>query len=131
MHSSPEAGPRREGRGSLRRIGDSILGLVETRMGILSLEWAQERANLARVLLVVLAVLACLQLAIVTGLIFLLLVVGQEDRVMVLGVAALVLLVAAGSGALWLRWWLKHRPPMFETTIAELRKDREWVRGRK
>jgi len=29
----------------------------------------------------------------------------------------------------WLRAWLKSRPPMFATTIAELRKDRERLGG--
>ena len=116
--------------GSLRRFGDSMLGLVQTRIEILSLEWAEERGNLTRLLLTVFAILACLQLAIVTGLLFLLLVVGERNRVAVLGIAALVLLLAAVGGTLWLKAWLKRRQPMFGTTIAELRKDREWIRGR-
>jgi uncharacterized membrane protein YqjE len=45
-----------------------------------------------------------------------------------MGVGALVLLLAAGGIGLWLRSWLKRRPPMFGTTIAELRKDRDWIR---
>jgi uncharacterized membrane protein YqjE len=123
--------PRRRGwGGSLRRFGDSMLGLVETRLAILSLEWAEERQNLTRLLLAVLAILACLQLAIVTGLVFLLLAVGQENRVAVMGIAALVLLLSAAAVGLWLRGWLKRRPPMFATTIEELRKDREWIRGK-
>lgn len=116
--------------GSLRHFGDSMLGLVQTRIEILSLEWAEERGNLTRLLLTVFAILACLQLAIVTGLLFALMVVGESNRVAVLGIAALVLLLAAAAGALWLKAWLKRRPPMFGTTIAELRKDREWIRRR-
>lgn len=123
--------PRRRGwGGSLRRFGDSMLGLIETRIGILSLEWAEERQNLTRLLLAVFAILACLQLAIVTGLVFLLLAVGQQNRVAVMGIAALVLLLSAAGVGLWLRSWLKRRPPMFGTTIEELRKDRDWIRGK-
>jgi len=116
--------------GSLRRLGDSLVALLQTRMEILSLEWVEERGNLARLVLAVLAIVVCLQLAVAVGLMFLLLVIGEEHRVAVLGVAALVLLLAAAGGALGLRAWLRRRPPMFGTTIAELRKDREWIRGR-
>jgi len=130
MNEASES-PRFRGLGgSLRRFADSMIELLETRMEILSLEWAEERANLTRLLLVVFAILVCLQLALVFGLLFLLLVVGEQNRVAVLGIAALVLVMGAGGGALWLRFWLKRRSPMFETTIAELRKDREWIRGR-
>jgi uncharacterized membrane protein YqjE len=123
--------PRRRGwGGSLRRFGASMLGLLETRIGLLSLEWAQERQNLTRLLLAVFTILACLQLAIVTGLVFVLLAVGQENRVAVLGIAALVLLLSAAGVGLWLRGWLKRRPPMFAITLEELRKDREWIRGK-
>jgi uncharacterized membrane protein YqjE len=116
--------------GSLRRLGDDIVGLLQTRVEILSLEWAEERGNLTRLLLFAFAIVACLQIAIIVGLLFLLLVVGEEHRVAVLGYAALLLLLAAAGGALGMRAWLKRRPPVFATTIAELRKDREWIRGR-
>jgi uncharacterized membrane protein YqjE len=130
MNEAPETGRVETLGGTLRQFGDSLLGLVQTRLEILALEWAEERGNMTRLLLVVVAILACLQLAIVVGLVFLLLVVAAQHRVAVLGGAALVLLIGAGGGALWLRHWLRHRPPMFRTTVAELRKDREWIRGR-
>jgi uncharacterized membrane protein YqjE len=130
MNEASESGRFRGLGGSLRRFADSTMELLETRMEILSLEWAEERANLTRLLLVVFAILVCLQLALVFGLLFLLLVVGEQHRVAVLGIAALVLVMGAAGAALWLRFWLKRRSPMFETTIAELRKDREWIRGR-
>lgn len=130
MSEKPKSGRAVGLGGSLRRFGDSTLGLLQTRMEILALEWAEERGNLARLLLAVFAILACLQLAIVVGLLFLLLSVGEEHRVAVLGAAALVMLIAAVGGALGLRAWLKRRRPIFGTTIAELRKDREWIRGR-
>jgi uncharacterized membrane protein YqjE len=130
MGETAESGRTGTWGGSLRQFGDSLLGLLQTRVEILALEWAEERGNLTRLLLGVFAILACLHLAIVVGLVFVLLVVGEEHRVAVIGVAALVLLLAAAGGALGLRAWLKRRRPMFGTTIAELRKDREWIRGR-
>jgi uncharacterized membrane protein YqjE len=129
MNGTPEADSGTLSQ-SLRRFGDSLLGLVNTRLSILALEWAEERANLMRLLLAVFAIVACLQIAIIIGLIYLLMVVGEANRVAVLGIAALVLLLGAAGGALAIRIWLKRKAPMFETTIAELRKDREWIRGR-
>ena len=115
--------------GSLRRLGDSVLSLVETRLQILALEWAEERANLARVLVVVFLVVWCLHLAIILGLVGLLLAVGAERRVLVLGLSALALFITAAGASLWLRAWLRGRRPMFATTLDELRKDRDWLRG--
>ncbi len=128
--------PRESGRrswfgGSLRGLGDSALGLLETRLQILSVEWSEERDNLVRMLLIVFVILWSLHLAIVMGLIYLLLSASPENRVMVLGLAALALLLTAVGSGLGLRAWLKRRKPMFATTIAELRKDREWVRGKR
>ena len=130
MSEAKESGRRPWFGGSLRRVGDSVLGLVETRLQILALEWAEERMNLVRMALLMFVILWCMHLAIVMGLIYLLLVVGDENRVAVLGIAALVLLSVSAVTALFLRGWLKRRLPVFATTIAELRKDREWIRGR-
>jgi uncharacterized membrane protein YqjE len=55
--------------------------------------------------------------------------VAPEQRPLAVGIAALAMLLAAGGGALWLRAWLKSRPPLFATTVAELRKDRERLKG--
>ena len=130
MTEPSEHGRSRWFGGSLRRLGDSVVGLLETRLQILGVEWAEERANLVRMLIVVFVLLWCLHLSIVLGLVYLLLVVGAENRVTVLGIAALVLLLTAAGITLGLRAWLKRRKPMFSTTLAELRKDREWIRGR-
>src|SRR5262245_9823952 len=103
MADPSEDAPRRRGlRGMLHRIADSLLELLETRVAILLLELSDAGASLARVLLIVIGILACLQLAIITGILFLLMVV-SEHRVAVLGIASLVLLLASAGGALWIR----------------------------
>ena len=130
MSEPSAAGAARGLGGSLRRFGESVLGLFETRVEILSLEWAEERRTLTRLLLIVFAIVACLQMAIVMGLVFLMLAIGQEYRVLVLGIATLALLLVVAGGTLYLRSWLKRRSPMFSATIAEIRKDRDWIRGR-
>ena len=117
--------------GTVRRVADSAFALLQTRLEILGLELAQERGNLARLFIVALAIVFCFQAALVLGLVFIVLAVGEPNRVAALGFAALALLLMSVGGAWWLWSWLKRRPPMFGTTIAEFRKDREWLRGRR
>ena len=130
MSEPSEAGHRPWFGGSVRRFGDSMMGLLETRLEILEVEWAEERSNLVRLLFAVFVSLWCLHLSVVLGLVYVLLVVGEANRVAVLGLGALVLLLVSAGCLVWLRAWLKRRAPMFATTRAELRKDRDWLRGR-
>ena len=129
MAHDPEP-PRDEGfLGSLHRLGRSLLEVVATRFEILSTELHEERYNLAKLAMVALTVLFCLQVGLIFALLFVVLAVGSENRLVAIGIAALVMLLGALAGVLWLRGWLKSRPPMFGTTIAELRKDRDRLRG--
>lgn len=128
-----ESDPPREGGfvASLHRLGHNLLQVVTTRLEILSTEVKEERLNLVRLILVALTVLFCLQVGLIFALLFVVLAVGESNRLAAIGIGALVMLLGATGGALWMKHWLKHRPPMFATTLAELRKDRDRVRGRK
>jgi uncharacterized membrane protein YqjE len=117
---------RSEGLGaSIRNLAQSLLGVFQTRLEILSTEIAEERFNLTRAAIVVVAVIFCFQAGAIFAVLFIVLAVGTENRLAAIGIAALALLLAAGGGALWLRHWLKTRPAFFADTIAELRKDRD------
>ena len=128
MSQPPDTGRSEAVTGPIRQLADTLLGLLGTRVEILALEWSEERGNLTRLLIVVVTILVCLQLPLIIGLLFLLLVVSEEHRVLVLGISSGVLLLGSIGTALGLRWWLERRPPMFRTTIEELKKDREWFR---
>ena len=128
MTADPQP-PRSEGlEGSLRRLGHSIAQVLQTRLEILSTEVAEERVNLTRLALGALLVLFCLQAGLLLGVLFIVLSVGgaapRRDRHRRARPAA-----RRGGPRLWLRAWLKRRPPMFATTMTELRKDRERIRG--
>ena len=130
MATEPQP-PRDEGlMESLRRVARSFLAVLFTRLEILSTEVAEERMNLSRLLFVALTVLFCLQVGIIFGLLFFVLAVSPEHRVAAVGIAGGVMLLGALVGGLWLRGWLKSRPPLFAATIAELKKDRERIRSR-
>jgi len=118
--------PRDEGlEGALRRIARALLGAIATRLEILSTELADERVNLTRLALVALTVLFCLQTGLMLAIVFIVLAVSPDNRLIAIGLTALALLLGSLGGVLWMRWWLKHRPPLFAATVAELRKDRE------
>jgi len=122
--------PRDDGMlGSVRRLGRTLLRVLQTRLEILSTEIADERINLTRLALVALTVLFCVQTGLMLAIVFVVLVVSPDNRLMAIGITALALLLGALAGVVWLRVWLKRRPPMFATTIAELRKDRERLGG--
>ncbi|HET9251532.1 MAG TPA: phage holin family protein [Candidatus Eisenbacteria bacterium] len=116
---------------SLRRFVGSLLDLIQVRLEILSTEIAEERFNLFRAILVTLGALLCLQVGVILAVLFFVLSVPENDRPAAIGIAAAVLLLAAAGAALWLHRWLKTRPPMFATTLSELRKDRDRLRGGK
>lgn len=115
---------------SLKRTISSTLGLIETRLELLSNDLALAHSDLTKLVVVVASVVLCLQLGILLGVIFLILVVPDSARALVVGIAALLVLGGSLGGALWLRHWLKTRPGFFEATIEEFKKDRERLRGR-
>jgi uncharacterized membrane protein YqjE len=127
--ADPQPPPSEGLEGSLRRFAYSIAQVLQTRLEILSTEIAEERVNLTRLALGALLVLFCLQAGLLLGVLFIVLAVGGEQRLVAIGIAALGLLVTAVVLALVLRGWLKRRPPMFGATMTELRKDRERLRG--
>ena len=130
MATEPQA-PRDETlTSSLHRMAQAVLTALSTRLELLGTELGEERLNLTTLALVALTVLFCVQAGLTFGLLFLVLVVAPENRPLAVGIAALAMLVGAGGGALWLRAWLKSRPPMFAGTVAELRKDRDRLKGR-
>ena len=70
------------------------------------------------------------QLCSLLAILFIVLAVGKANWLAAIGIAALVLLLGALGAVLWLRRWLISRPPMFATSIAELRKDRDRLVGK-
>lgn len=129
MATEPQSPPDDSFSASLHRLAQSVLTSLSTRLEILSTELGEERLNLTTLALVALTVLFCLQVGLTFAILFVVLIVAPEHRPLAVGIAALVMLLGAGGGTLWLRAWLKSRPPLFATTVAELRKDRERLKG--
>jgi uncharacterized membrane protein YqjE len=115
---------------SARRLGRTVLDVIATRFEILSTELADERNHLTRLAFVALTVQFCVQIGLMLAVVFIVLAANPGNRIMAIGLAAIVMLLGGFIGLLWMRSWLKNRPTMFATTVAELRKDSERLRGR-
>jgi uncharacterized membrane protein YqjE len=113
---------------SLRRTGESILGLTQSRLELLAVELQEEKL---RALVLVLK----LGIALTLGAAGLLVVIGALGLFLwnaagYWGLVALALITLGGAaGMLWtLRRQIERGPAPFADTVAEFRKDREWLR---
>lgn len=113
--------------GSARLIAIRVLQLLTTRVELLAVELQEERRWLVSVLLL----LAVSLLAGLVGMLFLLgaLVLALPADWRAAGAGGLgFILAAAGVGILLrLRRRLRDRPSPFSATVAELKRDREWI----
>jgi uncharacterized membrane protein YqjE len=114
--------------GSLKTLARSLLALGQTRLEIMGSEIEEQRALFLRE--VVLAVVAALLLGLGVAFtaLFVALVVPPEYRPHVMGLLAVVFLVASGAVLAALRSARRERPRAFSATIEELGRDRETLR---
>lgn len=113
---------------SLRRIGDSVLGLVQSRLQLFALELQDEKLRLVDTLLWLGAGISIGGLGLLVGTAALALYVWEQA-----GYAGLICLagVLLGVGALILfrlREYLQRETPPFADTLGEFGKDRACLR---
>jgi uncharacterized membrane protein YqjE len=115
-------------RGSLRRLTDSLVGLVQTRTELFALEFQEERMRSLRLLVAV-------SLAVAIGIAGLQVIIGALALVMwdvagYWGLAGLAAVALLTSGILL--WIIQRRitqsPPPFSATTAEFKKDAALLR---
>ncbi len=111
---------------TLRQLGATILAIFHNRLELLVVELQEHRIRLVEALVLVAAMVALgfFTLALATAAVII--VVWTE-----FGVEGLLVLSGMGLiGTLLLGWQLRKRLknwPLLEGTLAELRKDREWL----
>jgi uncharacterized membrane protein YqjE len=113
---------------SIRSFLATWVGLIKTRVELLSLEVEEQREWLEYVVVWGLAALFCIGLGLVLLTLFIVVCFWDTYRLWVLGGFALLYLGGGGALVLLLRKKMKHRPRMFETTAAELAKDHSYLR---
>jgi uncharacterized membrane protein YqjE len=125
VNSDPAEGAHRAG--TTRGLAARVIQLVATRIELLGFELAEQRREAVHLLVLVVAgaVLALLGLISLTS--AGLLALGPAWRPW----GAVVLALAYLAGAVWallrIRRLLRDRPPPFAATVAELKRDREWL----
>lgn len=115
---------------ALRRAGDSLLGLIQTRFELFTVELQEEKLRAVKLLVWLGIALALGVAGLLLGLgalaLFLWQVAGYAG---VVGLALAAL--AAAAGIVWaIRRQLRSGPLPFHQTIAEFKKDRQWLRNK-
>ena len=109
---------------SLKRLMDTVLGICQTRIALLSNEIEEERVRVGQMLLFGAAALVCFGLAIILLLVFIV-VLFWEEHLWVLG--GLTALFFIAGFVLWnaLQNVLKEKSKLFSASLAELGHDRD------
>ncbi len=114
---------------SVARFGRTLLGVVRTRLQILATEMEEERIHFAQLVLLVAAIVFCLQMAVLLSVILMVVLLWDSHRELTIGAFAGLFFVAGIVGLALLRRRLRTRPKMFASTIGELVKDEDRLGG--
>lgn len=110
---------------SLRHIVGTGVSIFQTRLALAGIELEEEIQRLLRILLMALGLVLFATLGFLVFTLMLVWAVPAEQRVWAMALLALIYLTLAAGLWLGLKKRLAERPPIFETTLAELEKDRE------
>jgi uncharacterized membrane protein YqjE len=112
---------------SLRRLGRSGLAVLENRIELFSVELEEQKVRVVRVLVLAGAAIFLGNTALLAVSAAIVLMAGEAARLPVLiGLSVLYFLAALGA-FLALRKELRSAPPPFRDTVAEIKKDVDWL----
>jgi uncharacterized membrane protein YqjE len=117
--------------GSFRRIGDSVLGLLHSRLELAALEVQEEKIRLLDLLLRVAAVVVLGIMALVAATALVAVLFWDRSPVAVLVIITVVYAGATLSFWLDLKKRLKNDRPPFADSVAEFEKDLQYLRNKK
>ncbi len=119
------------GRGlahSLRQLAETILAVLENRLALAAVELSEEVIFFLELLLWAAVAFSLGLLCVLLLTLTVVLLCGEEARLIVLVGFSLIYLGGAVGAFFALRHRLKNRPAPFADTIAEIQKDRECLR---
>lgn len=110
---------------SLKTLTLTLVGVLQTRIELLSADVAEERARLTAILVSALVALFCLGVGVVLLAILIVVLFWESHRIAVLGL--LTALFLATGAVLWsvAMHKLRNKPRLFEASINELARDRD------
>jgi uncharacterized membrane protein YqjE len=123
------AGQARVFSGSLRRLSNTLLGIIQNRIELLAVEFQEEKCRLLEVFMLAAAAVALGLMALMLVTITVALLLPEPARV----VALIVLCLLFIAGAVWAYWSLQRRLndwSPFAGTMDEIKKDKAWLQGK-
>lgn len=115
--------------GSLKRLLATLLGIVSSRVELLSNEWEEERLRFTQALLFALFALFCLCMGILFFSIFLVLYFWEDHPLIVVSLLSLSFFAFALIFFRLLLGKLNQKSGPFADTLSELKKDLSSLRG--
>lgn len=113
--------------GSLRRLAETGLGIVQNRVALFAVEVEEETQRLVAVLIWVSAAVAFSLMALAMVTLTIIVLCWDNGRAAALISLSAVYLLAAGGACLGLARRLKGGPKPFSATLFEIEKDKEWL----
>lgn len=117
-------------KAAAKRLFTTLLGVVTTRLELLSNEWQEERLRVKEMLLFTLFAAFCLGMGIVLLTMFIVVLFWDEHRLAVLAVLSLVFFVLGIWFAVLSRSRIRQGSKLFSVSLAELNKDSELLGAR-
>ena len=110
---------------TLKALSANLLGIVQTRLELLSTDIIEERERIITLLVLAVAALFSVGVGVVLLAILVVLALWETHRLMALG-GMVVFFLAAGAGIGWVAMnKLRSHPRPFDASISELVKDRQ------
>ena len=130
MEAPDDHPPQGEGmRGTLRRLGETLLTTLRNRLELFGVELQEEQAWLLSTLIWAAAATFLGVITVVLAIISIVWLTPESSRPWVLiGLTVLFGFLSANAIAS-LRRQISAKPPAFEATTTELKKDIQWIRS--
>lgn len=113
---------------SLKILAGDLVGIVHTRLELLSLDLAEERVHLTTLLVLGLVALFCLCAGVVLLAILIAVAFWESHRLAALAGLTAFFLAAGATLVMLAMHKARTRPRLFEASLAELAKDRQQLR---
>ncbi len=110
---------------SAKKIASTLLAIGRTRLELLSAELEEEWERMTSLLIWTLIALFCAAIGVVFATLLLVVLFWDNNRLLVLGILAVVFFVAAALAWNIARIVAKTRTRLFSASLAELTKDRD------
>jgi uncharacterized membrane protein YqjE len=113
---------------SLRNLSVTLVGIVQTRLELLSTDVAEERERLTSFMVLTLVAVGCLGIGIVLLAILIVVAFWETNRLLALGGLTGLFLSAGVAVGGYAMHRIKTKPRLFAASLTELAKDRQQLR---